>query len=321
MQCLVIGGSGQDGVLITAKLLAEGRRVTTASRTASPLANVDHRTIDVANHAALERLVAELKPREIYYLAAHHRSSQERAPSLLQDIEMSLAVNTRPFAAVLGACATHAPEARTVYASSCRVFGLGDGRLIDESACRVPICPYGMSKAAGMSIAEVFRRHAGLHVSSAILFNHESELRPLGFLSKKLAVAALAARGDSAVRVTVTDLDDVADWGSARDYAAAMVAIARAEAPGDFVVASGTPRSVRDFAAACFAAVGLDWRRHVVVAPVQPHPRWRLVGNPSKLLSVTAWRPTCTFSEMVRDVVRRTETHDRQRSADFHSYL
>lgn len=321
MRCLVIGGSGQDGVLVSAQLLAEGHSVAALSRRPSPVAAVDHRPIDVADHAAVAGLVAEIVPDEIYYLAAHHRSSQDGSPPLDADIAGSLAVNASSFAALLAAVERHAPAARTVYASSCRIFGLGDGSLLDETARRAPVCPYGISKAAGMEIADLYRRERGLFVASAILFNHESELRPAAFLSKKLALAALAARTDPSVRVTVGSLDDVADWQAARDAAAALRAMLRAEDADDFVVASGSLRSVRDFAAACFDAVGLDWARHVVASPAEGRPRWRLVGDSTKLTSRTGWRPSLGFEAMVRDLVARTDRHERQRPADFHPYL
>jgi len=321
MRCLVIGGSGQDGVLVSAQLLAEGHGVTAVSRRPSPLAAVDQRSLDVTDHAAVERLVAELVPDEIYFLAAHHRSSQDGPPPLDADIAGSLSVNASSFAAILAAVASHAPAARTVYASSCRVFGLGDGSLLDETARRAPICAYGISKAAGMGIAELYRRERGLFVCSAVLFNHESELRPAAFLSKKLALAALAARTDPSVRVTVGSLDDLADWQSARDAAAAMRAMLRADRAEDFLVASGQGHTVRDFAAACFEAVGLDWTRHVVATPAEGRPRWRLVGDSTKLTSRTGWRPALEFGAMVRDLVARTDRHERQRPADFHPYL
>jgi GDPmannose 4,6-dehydratase len=321
MRCLVIGGSGQDGVLVSAQLLAEGHQVTTVSRRPCPLEAVVHRTLDVADHGALEGLVADVVPDEIYFLAAHHRSSQDGPPPLEADIAGCLAVNASSFAALLAAVARHAPGARTAYASSCRVFGLGDGSPLDETARLAPVCPYGISKAAGMAVADLYRRERGLFVASAILFNHESELRPATFLTKKLALAALAARSDPNHRVTVASLDDVADWQSARDATAAMRAMLRIDAADDFVVSSGTLHTVRDVAAACFDAVGLEWTRHVVAVPAAGRPRWRLVGDSTKLSTRTAWRPALGFEAMVRDLVVRTERHERQRPADFHTYL
>lgn len=321
MRCLIIGGSGQDGIIVAAKLLAEGHHVTAVSRRPCPLKAVEQRILDVTAHAAIEQLVADLEPEEIYYLAAHHRSSQDGPPPLGAEIAGCLEVNTVSFAALLAAVARHASTARTVYASSCRIFGLGDGRLINETARRAPVCPYGLSKQAGMEVAAMYRRDQGLFVTSAILFNHESELRPAAFVSKKLAMAALAARTDPTVRVTVADLDAVADWCSARDAAAAMQAMLRTAPADDYVVASGRLHTVRDFAAACFDAVGLDWMRHVVVAPAAERPRWHLVGDSAKLQSCTGWQSTLDFKAMVRDIVERTERYEQSRPADFHPYL
>jgi GDPmannose 4,6-dehydratase len=321
MRCLVVGASGQDGTLLSAQLLAEGHAVTAVSRTRPLLHDLDWRRLDVVDRAAIGSLVAEIVPDELYYLAAYHRSSQDATPTLEADVAGSFSVNMTAFAGVLTAVAHHSPATRVVYASSCRVFGLGDGRLLDESAERRPVCPYGASKSAAMSIADLYRREQGLFVVSAILFNHESELRPPSFLSKKLALAALAARNDPAVTVTVGSLDDEADWGAARDFMAALRALARCEVAGDFVVASGQLRTVRDFAAASFGAVGLDWERHVRLSPVPARPRWRLTGDSTKLSKCTGWGPTCRFEEMVADLVTRAERHERERSSDFHSYL
>lgn len=321
MRCLVLGASGQDGTLLSAQLLAEGHAVTGVSRTRPALPELDWRRLDVVDRAAIGRLVAEITPDEIYYLSAYHRSSQDTTPTLEEDVAGCFSVNMAAFAGLLAAVAAHSPETRVVYASSCRVFGLGDGRLLNESADRRPICPYGASKAAAMSIADLYRREQGLFVVSAILFNHESELRPPSFLSKKLVLAALAARSDPAVQVTVGSLDDEADWGAARDFVAALRAMARCGDAGDFIVASGRLRTVRDFAAACFGTVGLDWRRHVRPSPVPGRPRWRLAGDSTKLTAYTGWEPTCGFEQMVADLVIRAERHDRERPADFHSYL
>lgn len=321
MRCLVVGGSGQDGILISAQLLAGGHDVVSVSRRATPLHGVEHRAIDVLNSSAVEQLIADVVPDQIYYLAARHRSSEDPAPSLEGDMAESLAVNATAFARLLDAVERHAPKARTVYASSCRIFGRGDGQLLRESCPRHPVCAYGVSKAAGMAVADMFRRDRDVFVSSAILFNHESELREDKFVSKKLVMAAIAAREDPRRNVTVNSLDDVADWGSARDYVAAMRAIALAAEPGDFIVASGRLRTVRDFAEACFAAVGLDWSRHVTSAQEGNHHRWRLVGDSTKLVMQTGWRPTLAFEDMVRDLVKRAEHYGRQRPTDFHSYL
>ena len=307
MRCLVIGGSGQDGVLVSTQLLAEGHRVVSLSRQPPQLTGVEHQIADVTDHEALRSVVASVAPDEVYYLAAFHKSSAVARPPLHVEVKGSLDVNALGFHAVLSALAEINPAARTVYASSSRIFGLGDDAIFNESSPRRPVCAYGVSKVAGMGIADLYRRERGMFVSSAILFNHESELRPPSFLSKKLALAAIAARSDRSVRISVDNLDAVADWGSARDYTAALRGILRLNMCQDYVVATGELHTVRQFAECCFAAMGLDWADHVQPATIPAtYPAWRLRGDASLLAATTGWRPTMTFPEMVKDLVFRT---------------
>lgn len=321
MRSLVIGGAGQDGVLLSSQLLAAGHEVTSLSPSASPLASVRSKRFDIGESGALDDEIGSWSPDFIYYLAAFHRSSQTETCGLRDELRGCLSVNTSGFCTLLDAVERLAPRARVVYASSCRIFGLGDGRLLDEEEPRRPVCPYGISKVAGMGIGGIYRAR-GMFVASAILFNHESELRPSDFVSKKLALAAVAAKRDPSVRVTVGSLDARADWGAARDYTRAMQAIAGAEQPFDFIVASGELRTVADLAEACFATVGLDYRDHVDCAGGFSGPRWMLRGNAEKLRKKTGWVPQMSFVEMVRDLVARTEDRlDEQRASDFHSYL
>ncbi|NCW28701.1 MAG: hypothetical protein EBV83_10525 [Verrucomicrobia bacterium] len=140
----------------------------------------------------------------------------------------------------------------------------------------------------------------------------------------KLAIAAINAKRDPGSSVEVGSLESVADWGSARDYCRAMIAMAEADAPGDFIVASGELRTVADFAEECFRCVGLDWRRHVKEKSGVLHGNvWRLRGDSGALTKATGWKPKFSFPEMVRDLIARTEAQarDGKGPADFHSYL
>jgi GDPmannose 4,6-dehydratase len=324
MRALVIGGAGQDGVLVSAQLLSDEHEVISISRRPSPLSGVQSEIADIKVEGVTSSLVEKHRPDRIYFLAAYHRSSEAKDPEPADDLLGCLRLNAIAFAETLGSARKHCPHSRTVYASSCRIFGEGNGSLLDESAPRIPVCAYGISKVAGMGAAELFRQEHGLFVSSAILFNHESELRTSNFVSKKLALAALRAKADPSFIVTVGSLDAVADWGSARDYCQGMTAMLEAGQPGDFVLASGKLRTVRDFASEAFTSVGLDWKAHVKEDPAASGGRvWRLIGDSSQLKKHTGWSPHYDFSDMVRDLVKKTEAEEKngQRSADFHSYL
>ena len=321
MKCVVIGGSGQDGVLLSAQLLAEGHEVITVARSPSPLSDVRHVTLDVRAHDALASLIMNLRPDELYYLAARHASSEALERPFASELTESVAVNAISFALLLEAIAARTPHTRTVYASSCRVFGRGEGQQMNETSPRIPWCPYGISKAAGMSAGENYRRAYDLFVTNAILFNHESELRGPTFIVKKLAMAAIAARADPRSRVAVNAPDDATDWGGARDYVRAMRMMLRAGKPDDFVVATGTSHTVRELAAECFTALGLNWAQHVDLPHSSPRQPRSMAGDATKLRQATGWTPTLRFDELVKDIIIRIQRYGSERPADFHSYL
>jgi GDPmannose 4,6-dehydratase len=323
MRCLVVGGSGQDGTLLSAQLLAEGHRVVSLSRKESRLSAVTNVFLDIRKADAVDEIVREFRPEQVYYLAAFHRSSEDPAPQLAIDVSTCLAVNTIAFGDLLGSIERHVPTAKTVYASSSRVFGACDGALVQENTARTPVCAYGISKAAGMDLAGLYRRTSGLFVSSAILFNHESELRPPSFVTTKLAAAALVSVIKPTTQVKVRCIDDMVDWGSARDYTAAMRYLLDQPESGDYVVASGYLKSVAELAAACFAYVGRDWREHVTSAFDRQSAVRSPRGDAHKIRSA-GWEPFFTFEEMVEDLMHRLSKSMRNEmspSTDYRDFL
>jgi GDPmannose 4,6-dehydratase len=149
-------------------------------------------------------------------------------------------------------------------------------------------------------MVDVYRRR-GMHASSAILFNHESPRRPTNFVARKITrgVASIALGRESELRLG--NMDALRDWGYAPDFVDALVRIAAAEQPGDYVVATGVAHTVRDFVAAAFAHVGIaDWSSRVVVDPnlYRPADPRALVGDPSRLMSL-GWRPSVDFAQLV----------------------
>ncbi len=165
--------------------------------------------------------------------------------------------------------------------------------------------PYGAAKAFAHLSAAVFRQR-DLHVSSAILYNHESPRRHERFVTRKItSTVAAIARGD-ADELVLGNLDARRDWGWAPDYVDAMVRAARADEPSDYVVATGRAHSVRDFVAAAFAAAGItDWERLVRQDPAffRPADPTELVGDATKAREVLGWAPTVGFEEIVARMV------------------
>ncbi len=159
-----------------------------------------------------------------------------------------------------------------------------------------------------MRCVRYYRRTHGIFAVSGILYNHESPRRSPRFVTQKIVRAVAAIKAGEQSRLSLGDLDAVVDWGYAPDYVEAMIRMLDMAEPQDFIVATGEPRTVREFAEVAFAYAGLDWRQHVEVVPslVSRQPR-KLVGNPQRLKEATGWSPSVGFSEMIRILLAAEE--------------
>ncbi|MBX3226840.1 MAG: GDP-mannose 4,6-dehydratase [Labilithrix sp.] len=282
---LIIGSAGQDGLLLAAQLAERGVAVT----------GVDRGDVDLTAARSVADLVARVAPDAIYYLAAHHHSSEDAPEPTPVLLEKSLAVHVTGLVHVLEA----AGAARVFYAASSHVFGVPDTVTQNEDTPRRPINVYGMTKSLGMDVVRHYREARGVHASSGILYNHESPLRGPTFLSSRVARAA--ARRE---KIAVGSLSASVDWGWAADYTEAMQRIVACPDPGDYVVATGEAHSVAQLAEAAFAAVGLDWREWVTEdGGILKKAGATLVGDASKLRARTGWAPTVGFADMVLRLV------------------
>lgn len=288
-RAMVVGSEGQDGRLLSHLLLSKGYELTRVGR----------QSLDITQPPEVKTLVETIQPDEIYYLAAHHHSS-EALQSEEDLLAGSFRVNTIGFGNVISAAVSSRSSAGIFYASSAHIFAGNDHRLLDESDDPRPESIYAISKVAAMQLASHYRGECGLRVSCGILFNHESVYRPAQFLSAKVAAAAARIRKTGQGTLVIADLDAVVDWGAAEDYVDAMHRILQLEDGADFVVATGIPHTVRDFVTVAFEHVGLDYQSHVVAdASLLQRPTARRIGNPAKLKSATDWQPAISFEEMV----------------------
>jgi GDPmannose 4,6-dehydratase len=173
----------------------------------------------------------------------------------------------------------------------------------------VPDNIYGITKVAGMQACRHYREHHGQFASTGILYNHESLYRQDKFLSKKIILAALAIRKGQQQVLTLGDLSAEADWGYAPDYVEAMVKILDLPQAGNYIVATGQMHTVREFVEIVFDQMGLDVAKHVVENPSLVRPRKARLAGSSKLLEqAIGWKPTLSFEEMVRTLVRQVES-------------
>jgi GDPmannose 4,6-dehydratase len=298
MHALIIGSAGQDGRILSAQLVADGGH--------HDVTGVDRE----ADADRLATLVEEGQPSEIYYLAAHHQSSEEeRANDLVREFSTSFEVHVQNLTVVLEAIRLRAPKARLFYASSSHVFGRSSSRPTQSEATpRRPDTTYAITKSAAMDVVRFYRETHGVHASCGILYNHESIYRPDKFVSMRLVRAAQRAADLSQRQrepVEIGSLSAIVDWGWAPDYTEAMQRIVRRDVPDDYVVATGVPHTVADFADAAFSSVGLAYRDHVVekASIVKFDAGVPLIGDATKLRETTGWRPTISFEEMVARLV------------------
>lgn len=304
-RAFITGIGGQDGSYLAERLVGDGLEVHALVLAADghpahcPDEVVLH-TGDIGDVEATRRLLLEVAPREVYNLAAISSVAQS-----WEEPDRTAHVNGHAAVALMES-ARRVGDVRLVQASSAEIFGEPATSPQTEDTAVRPMNPYGAAKAFAHLSAGVFRQR-DLHVSSAVLYNHESPRRDQRFVTRKITAGVAAiARGESD-ELVLGNLDARRDWGWAPDYVDAMVRAARADEPADYVVATGRAHSVRDFVAAAFAAAGItDWEPYVRQDPrfFRPADPTELVGDASRARDVLGWTPTVAFDEVVARMVR-----------------
>lgn len=336
-RALVTGISGQDGALLAARLLAAGVDVAGTHRPGA-IDGWRLRGLGIAAHPRLH-LVA-LDPTDADACAAlvqahapdavFHLAGQSRVAESFRDPRASLAANGASTVNLLEALRAHAPAARFVLASSAEIFGSPAQAPQDESTPLAARTPYGVSKQLAHAAVGAWRASYGLHASSAILFNHESEWRDEAFVTRKLSRAVARIVLGRATEVVLGNLDARRDFGYAPDHVAAMQAMAARDAPGDYVLATGIASSIRAFAAAAFAAAGivLDWfgdgagevgvehgsdrvRVRVDAALFRPVDAPLLVGDAAKARRELGFAPSLDLGGLARRMVEADLARER----------
>jgi GDPmannose 4,6-dehydratase len=305
-RALITGVTGQDGWYLSRFLLADGYQVyglVHKGDTAPVPEGVLTITGDLAEAADIRAGVAYALPDEVYNLGGLS-SVALSWDDPLRTAEVTGLGFLRVITAVRALPAERASHLRIVQASSAEMFGAATGPQAEQSPL-APITPYGAAKAFAHQLARLYRG-AGLSISTAILYNHESPRRPETFVTRKITrTVARIARGQ-AERLAIGNLETRRDWGYAGDYARALQLIGRHRVADDFVVASGESRSVADFVATAFRRIGItDWHPLVEADPQLRRsvdaPEQR--GDAAKIRRELGWRPTKSFEDMVNEMV------------------
>jgi GDPmannose 4,6-dehydratase len=315
VRALVTGITGQDGSYLAELLLEKGYEVHGLIRRSSSIntRRIDHlyqdphvedrRMIlhygDMSDSARLARLIDEVRPREVYNLAAQsHVKVSFEAPEYTSDVD---ALGTLRLLEAIYHCD---PKIRLYQASTSELFGSAPPPQNEQTPFH-PRSPYGVSKTFAYWIVVNYREAYGMFASNGILFNHESPRRGETFVTRKIsrAVARIVAGRQDAVYLG--NLDAKRDWGYAPDYVSAMWMMLQQSKPTDLVFSTGEQHSVREFADLAFALVGLDWNKYVRIdrAYLRPAEVDTLLGDSTKARSDLGWSPTVAFPELVRIMV------------------
>ena len=309
-RALITGITGQDGSYLAEQLLDKGYEVYGLVRRSSTLnferiQHIQDRLTlvpgDLLDQNSLLEAVRTSRPDEIYNLAAQSFVQTSWNQPVLTGEFTALGV-TR----LLEAMRLMAPEARFYQASSSEMFGNAVETPQRESTAFAPRSPYGVAKVYGHYIALNYRDSYNLYVTSGILFNHESPRRGLEFVTRKITEGVARIHLGLADKLPLGNLDARRDWGFAGEYVTAMWQMLQLDQPQDFVIASGSTHTVREFARLAFECVGRKWEDHVVIDPrfVRPAEVHELIGDCSRAQAKFGWRAAVTLSQLVEMMVR-----------------
>ena len=305
MKALITGITGQDGSYLAEFLLEKGYQVFGMVRRSSTenferIAHLTGRVVlkqaDLLDQLSLIKVMEETQPDEIYNLAAMSFVPTSWTQPMLTGEFTAIGV-TRVLEAMRQVC----PKARFYQASSSEMFGKVREVPQTELTPFYPRSHYGAAKAYGHYITVNYRESYNLFAVSGILFNHESPRRGREFVTRKISDGVARIKLGLERDLHIGNLDSQRDWGFAGDYVRAMWLMLQQPQPDDYVIATGTAHSVRDFIERAFAHVGLDWKRYVVQDPqfIRPAEVDHLLGDSSKACRVLGWKPAVDFGALV----------------------
>jgi GDPmannose 4,6-dehydratase len=320
---LVTGVTGQDGAYLAQDLLGLGYRVIGLMRRSASsdvigerlrwlgildqVELVDGNLVDLSS---LIRVMQIYRPDEVYNLAAQSFvSASWQQPVLTGTVTGIGAVN------VLEALRIARPEARFYQASSSEMFGLIQEPTQNERTPFYPRSPYAVAKLFAHWTTVNYRESFGMHASSGILFNHESPLRGLEFVTRKVTDGVARIKLGLAKELALGNLEAKRDWGHARDYVKAMHMMLQQATPDDYVIATGRTTTIREMCRIAFAHAGLDYQAHVTQDRnlIRPAEVDVLLGNASKAHAKLGWSPTISLEDMIAEMVEADLVRHRRR--------
>jgi len=311
--CLITGVTGQDGAYLCQWMLGKGYRVVGMMRRSASsdvigerlrwlgifdqVELVDGNLVDLGS---LIRVIQRFQPDEIYNLGAQSFvTASWNQPVLTGQVTGLGVVN------LLEAVRFAKPDARFYQASSSEMFGLAQAPQQNEKTPFYPRSPYGVAKLYAHWMTVNYRESFGIHASSGILFNHESPLRGMEFVTRKVTDGVARIKLGLMRDLPLGNLEAKRDWGHARDYVRAMWLITQQDVPDDYVIATGRTTTIREFCRIAFSYAGLNYEDHVVSRPdlIRPAEVDVLLGDAEKARHKLGWQATVSLEDLIAEMV------------------
>lgn len=312
---LITGITGQDGYYLTKFLLEKDYEVHGTIRRSSTFntsriedliseySNEGRLKLyysDLLDSSSLNTLISNIRPNEIYNLAA-----QSHVAVSFENPVFTTQTGTLGSISILEAVRSLDHEIKFYQASSSEMYGGGTKELLNEETIFDPKSPYAASKVFAHNITKIYRDSYNLFCANGILFNHESPFRGETFVTRKITRAIGRIVLELQTKLTLGNLDASRDWGFAGDYVEAMWMMLQHDVPDDWVIATGETHTVREFAELAFSHVNLNWEDYVSTSEkyFRPNEVDYLLGDSSKAKEKLGWSPKTSFEDLVKMMV------------------
>ena len=310
---LITGITGQDGSYLAELLLKKNyqvhgivRRVALEDEThrfwriRKILKKITLHSASLESYASLVKIVAKIKPDEVYHLAA-----QSYVAYSFEDGFSTLNTNINGTHFMLSAIKEFSPKSKFYFASSSEMFGKVRTKPQNEKTPFYPRSPYGISKVAGFELTRNYREAHNIFACSGILFNHESPRRGFEFVTRKISSSVARIKLGLQKELNLGNIDAQRDWGHAEDYVLAMWKMLQQKKPEDFVIGTGKMHSVKDFAKLAFQYVGLNYKDYIKIDKklIRPAEVDILCAQYKKAAKILKWKPLKKFKDLVNEMV------------------
>ena len=312
---LIIGANGQDASYLAELLIEKNYKVHgTIRRNSVPesqTTRIEHlrsenlitlHYMDLTDPISVESIINEIKPDEIYHLAA-----QSHVQISFELPKYTLDVNAGGTLAVLEAVRKFSPKSKVYHAATSEMFGnsYDEDMYQRETTPLTPVSPYGCSKLYAHSLCHNYRNAYNMFICSGILFNHESPRRGINFVTNKVVLEAVKIKLGLSNKLVLGNLGAMRDWGHAKDYVKGMWLMMQQEKPEDFVLATGETRMVRDLVGYVFGKLELDYEKYVITDKKfeRAEELHFLRGDSTKAKEILGWEREYTFESMLDEMI------------------